>query len=148
MASGFLVLPDGRCFSVRWSAHDAVMRAVTSELERQPEAEALATWLRTRIPSPEDEEEIGYGAFFRRSDGKVVLKHLDLRLLTVENQRLVCAAAKRACVRPSNDQWLQTCLDTLVDMILRFERGEPPLSRSDWTFVQPAKPERLGPGWN
>lgn len=33
VASGFLVLPDGRCFAPRWSFYDAVLRAIADELE-------------------------------------------------------------------------------------------------------------------
>jgi hypothetical protein len=84
MPSGFLVLPDGRCFAKRSSAHDSVLRAVADQLAVDPAAGELRRWLVEQLPGPDDEEEIGYGAWERRSDGHVIVRYLDLRLMTPE----------------------------------------------------------------
>src|SRR5262245_15675089 len=130
MASGFLVLPDGRCLARRWRAHDTVLRWIADALAADPAASRLEAWLRRQIPGPDDIEELGFGAFLRRRNGteEVVLKHLDLRRLAPEQQRLFCDAAKRARQVVPDDEWARVCLDDLVDMIERGERGEPPLS--------------------
>jgi hypothetical protein len=148
MPSGFLVLPDGRCLARRWSAHDAVLRAVADQLDAEPAARELQRRLLEQLPEPDDEEEIGYGAWARRSDGQVVVRYLDLRLMTAENQRLFCQAAKRAAVVEHAEQWLRGCLGDLADMVVRCERGEPPLSKSDWREVPPPEGGPIGPGWS
>jgi hypothetical protein len=69
MASGFLVLPDGRCFAPRWSAYDVILRAVADQLDSS-EVSALRSWLIGLLPGPNDEEHVGYGPWYRRSDGR------------------------------------------------------------------------------
>jgi hypothetical protein len=143
MASGFIVLPDGRCFSRRWSAHDEVLSAVAEQVSAPP----LRQWLLEQLPGPHDDEELGYGAWFRNSDRTAIVRFMDLRLMTVENQRLFCDAVKRAVLLHHEDEWLESCLFEFADMVARMERGEPPLSKSDWVEVVPPKGERIGPGW-
>jgi hypothetical protein len=143
MASGFIVLPDGRCFSRRWSAHDVVLRAVAEQVASQP----LREWLIQQLPGPSDEEELGYGAWYRNSDQTTVVRSIDLRMMTVENQRLFCDAVKCAASLEHDENWLKRSLSGFADMIERMERGEPPLSKSDWTKVVPPEGERIGPGW-
>ena len=143
MASGFIVLPDGRCFSRRWSAHDVVLRAVAEQVTAGP----LHAWLLSQLPGPDDEEELGYGAWGRASDNASVLRFIDMRLMTEQNQRLFCEAVKRAASIPHDEEWLGRCLDDFADMVTRMERGEPPLSKSDWVDVVPPEGERIGPGW-
>lgn len=147
MPSGFLVLPDGRCFARRWRAHDAVLRAVGDQLAKEPETRELYLWLVEQLPGPGDEEEIGYGAWARAEDSKVIVRSLDLRLMTPENQRLFCLAVKRSSPPNHAEDWLKECLVDLIDMVDRFERGEPPLSKSDWREVVPPEGEPIGPGW-
>jgi hypothetical protein len=76
-------------------------------------------------------------------------RYLDLRELTNENQRLFCQAAKLAASRPGPDvpQSVSECLSKLADQVIRVERGEAPLSRSDWIDVVPSNGRHLGPGW-
>jgi hypothetical protein len=148
MPSGFLVLPDGRCFAKRWSVHDAVLRAVADQLALEPAAREFHHWLLEQLPGPGDEDEIGYGAWVRASDGQVVVRYLDLRQVTVENQQLFCRAAKRAALADYADSWLKSCLGDLADMVDRYKRGEPPLSKSDWREVRPPEGGPIGPGWS
>lgn len=60
MASGFLVLSDGRCFARPWSSHDAVLRVIADQLDGSPPASELRDRLLAQIPGPEDEEHVGY----------------------------------------------------------------------------------------
>jgi hypothetical protein len=143
MASGFIVLSDGRCFSRRWWAHDAVLSAITDQVSAPP----LRQWILAQLPGPNDEEELGYGAWFRHSDQTAIVRSIDLRLMTVENQRLFCDAVKRAASLHHEDEWLERSLSEFADMVARMERGELPLSKSDWVEVVPPKDERIGPGW-
>jgi hypothetical protein len=148
MASGFLVLPDGRCFAPRWAAYDAVLRAVADQVD-EPEASALRAWQLGLLPGPDDEEHVGYGPWYRRAGGQLIERFLDLRELVPENQRRFCRAAKRAASRlgPDAPEWLAVCLSRLSEMVVRSERGEPPLSLSDWTKVMPREGRHVGPGW-
>ena len=153
MASGFLVLSDGRCFARRWSAHDAVLREVAKQLDGSTAARELRDWLLAQLPSPEDEEHVGYGPWFRNSDQQLVERFLDLREFTHDNQRLFHQAARRAgeCAGSLESEqwpdWLRPCLEDLADMAARADNGEPPLSRSEWREVVPSQGRRIGPGW-
>ncbi|HEV3343162.1 MAG TPA: hypothetical protein VG125_22505 [Pirellulales bacterium] len=148
MASGFLVLPDGRCLARRWSAHDEVLRAVAAQLGEEPAAQDLKHWLLEQLPGASDEEELGYGAWFRTADQQIVVRHIDLRQMTVVNQQLFCEAAKRAALAEYPEEWLRGCLSDLAEMIVRGERGEPPLSKSDWREVVCPEGGPIGPGWS
>lgn len=141
-------MPDGRCFAPRWSAYDAVLRAVVEQLDPR-EASAFRAWLLGLLPGPDDEERVGYGPWYRRADGQLIERLLDLRELTPENQRLFCRAAKRAASRlgPDAPKWLADCVSKLSDMVICIERGEHPLSLSDWIEVRPSEGRHLGPGW-
>src|SRR6476620_5739687 len=103
MASGFIVLPDGRCFSRRWSAHDTVLRAIADQVSNEP----LRQWLLEQLPGPNDEDEVGYGAWFRKSDSNIIVRSIDLRLMTIENQQLFCDGVKRAASLDHDEEWLQ-----------------------------------------
>ena len=148
MASGFLILPDGRCFAPRWSYYDDALRAVADEL-LEPETAELRRWLLGLLPGPADEEHVGYGPWYHAAEDRLVGRALDLRELTPGNQRLICEAAKRAASRGEvgHPGWLADCLSKLSDMVTRVERGEPPLSRSDWVEVVPPEGRNIGPGW-
>ena len=52
MASGFLVLPDGRCLSRRGFAHDGVIRAVADQLGPGSVEQNLKKWLAEQLPGP------------------------------------------------------------------------------------------------
>ncbi|MGB7284918.1 MAG: hypothetical protein WBE13_21840 [Candidatus Acidiferrum sp.] len=153
MASGFLVLADGRCFAIRWHYYDLTMRAIAEQLNHMPNAEALRDWFVSLLPGPNDEGELGYGAWFRTVDQQVVEKYLDVRKLTPENQQLFHQAALSAGKRaelPETASWdslLVQSLRHLRDLVERADRGEPPLSRSDWVIVKPYMGKRTGPGW-
>ena len=110
-------------------------------------------WLLSLLPGSSDVEDIGYGPWVRASDQKHIERHLDLRELTMENQRAFQEAIRKAGQRAqSTDNSdlsapLQQCLLDLADMVTRIDRGEPPLGRSDWREVFPPEARRIGPGW-
>jgi len=138
---------------VRWHYYDLTLRTVAESLDDSPPAQALREWLLTLLPGPSDIEELGYGAWFRPEDQHVIPKSLDVRELTPENQRLFHHAALRAGRRATSpaaanwDSMLVDCLVLLSDMVERADRGDPPLSRSDWVKVQPSEGRKIGPGW-
>ena len=43
--------------------------------------------------------------------------------------------------------WLRDCLQDLADLAARVDKGEHPLSRSEWREVVPSMARRIGPGW-
>ena len=138
MASGFLILADGRCLARRWWAYDAVIKAVAEQLGGSDAALALREWLLSLLPGPDDEQHIGYGPWLRAEDNQLIERRLDIRELTVENQRLFHDAALEAAQnhRPDEDEFQS--LSDLSDMLIRADRGEAPLSRSDCRQVPPA----------
>jgi len=110
---------------------------------------ALQEWLLSLLPGTGDEVELGYGAWLRKSDKEIVRRFLDVRELTNENQRRFHDAAKRAnrTSRSNSDLALKECLSDLADMVDRADKGESPLSLSDWTVVEPPTGKCLGPDW-
>ena len=145
MASGFIILKDGRCLSVRHAAHDALLRSVAASLE---EGSPFRKWLLTQVPDDGD-TELGY-AFVRAVDGEHIERVLDLRCLTEANQRLFESAARRA--KPVGGPFAPE--EDVISALRRFramldscERGEPPLALSDWTCEAPAAEGKIGPGW-
>jgi hypothetical protein len=154
MPSGFLILADGRCWARRWLAYDQIIRAVADSVEESPSGRTLRSWLLSLLPGPNDDEEIGYGAWYRTADNETVVRRLDIRELTPANQRLfhnaVLEAAKRCAESAEAFDWLDLGRESLVDlgdMVVRADRGEAPLSRSDWREVVPSEGRRIGPGW-
>jgi hypothetical protein len=145
VASGFIILRDGRCLSVRHAAHDAVLRSVAESLD---EGSSFREWLLTQVPDDSD-SELGY-AFVRAVDGAHVERVLDLRCLTEVNRRLFEGAARRAEPvggprAPEED--VISALSRFRAMLDSCERGEPPLALSDWTCEAPAAESKIGPGW-
>src|SRR5262245_12579436 len=90
MASGFLILKDGRCLAVRHKLHDAVLRSLAAAMDDSP----LRAWLTTQVPR-EDDTELGF-AFVRATNGEQVSRELDTRALTEPNRRLLERAAAQA----------------------------------------------------
>lgn len=152
MATGFIILEDGRCFAPQWRCYDFVLREVITVLVNDLNEQELANWLTCLLPGSSDEEEIGIGAWVRKSDGGIISRHFDVRELTKDNQHLFNQAARLALLRVQKAsagklEDSMGCLSHLVDMIERAEKGEPPLSMSDWTCVQPPSGQKAGPGW-
>jgi hypothetical protein len=145
MASGFVVLRDGRCLSVRHAVHDAMLRSVIVAMDADA---PLRAWLATQAPG-DDDVELGY-AFVRASDGEHVLRELDLRALTAPNQTVFETAAREAVPTggpsaPAED--VPQALARLRQMLHLCDQGRPPLELSDWRTVAPPCERKVGPGW-
>ena len=152
MASGFLILGDGRCFSVRWGAYDQYLLAIADELVRSPEEVALGNWLRSLVPTDVDIEEIGHGPWVRAADGKIMGRTLDVRELAPRSQRFFEIGAQRAFTRLKLGQgsrlppnWLER-LQRLMTMFKYARQGRPIAAMSDWRegYVEPATGRTLG----
>ena len=144
MASGFIILRDGRCLSVRHAIHDSVLRSIASVLIGAP----LGEWLGKQVPIDTD-VELGY-AFVRAANGEHVSRELDTRALTESNQELFKRAAREA--RPIAEAYapladVESALNRLRKMLDLCDEGRPPLELSDWTAQAPPCEKRTGPGW-
>jgi hypothetical protein len=150
MASGFIVLADGRCFSPTSRLYDITVRALADQLSDSAPGRTLRDWLLSLLPGPKD-TDIGHG-WIRASDQQTVLRMIDVRELTVENQKLFHRAALLAGEQAQSEEsgelvtWKMCCAE-LADMVARADRGEPPSTRSDWQEILPSKGRKLGPGW-
>ena len=130
--------------------HDEVLRAIAAEIRGQHVS--LHDWLLSVLPGREDEEHLGFGPWLRASDQEVIERYLDVRELHPESQRVFVEAVRCAGARAENDlaaypEPLRGCLLDLADMAARMDRGEPPLTRSEWREVHQAKGRKIGPGW-
>jgi hypothetical protein len=145
MASGFIVLRDGRCLAKRWTFHDAVIAAIAAELDADEAERELEAWLRSRLPGPDD-IELGYGPWLRKRDGAHSPRKLDLRAFGSSYPDRFEEGALRAARRLLRDDVLHASLARLADMIMRSRRGEPPLELSDLRAVMPRELKHDGPG--
>jgi hypothetical protein len=152
VASGFLILADGRCFAPVWKVYDAVLRSVVEQLNDSTPARALREWLLSQLPGPND-IELGYGTWLRAGDEELIPRYLDVRELTPQNQELfhdaalIAAGHAQALEVPIRPDSHEEALIYLADLIARADRGEPPLSRSMCRVVMPCEGRKTGPGW-
>ena len=154
MASGFIVLKDGRCFGRRWTGYDEILRIVIKELFLLDNGIDLAKWLDTQLPDLDDADddsgECGWG-FYQTSTDQFLNRHLDLRSLTDFNQELFVKAIFNGRIKllESTDKYSPLDIDffeIFYRMVVLTENGEPPLEFSDWGIVKPCN-EKNGPGW-
>jgi hypothetical protein len=151
VASGFLILSDGSCFAPHFSFYDEVLEVVAGHLDGSPPARFVKDWLLSLLPGPKD-ENLGY-AWIRVADRQVIPRLLDLRELTIENQKLFHQAVRavgeqiRLMGDPIREMTIEGHLVHLADMVSKADRGEPPLSHSMWTSVTPHEGRKTGPGW-
>jgi hypothetical protein len=157
MASGFIILKDGRCFSRRWTTHDYVINLVIKELSGSNDKEVIEfkNWLLTLLPAEEDEYN-GYGGFLRKSTGENIQRRLDLRELTVQNQELFWSALQNTLTKlitnkdaENADKDSLTLLRHLLKMKHLADIGDDPDNLSDWQkgYIEPSSNKRSGPGW-
>jgi hypothetical protein len=145
MASGFIVLRDGRCLAVRGPIYDAVLRSIAAVMDATT---SLHSWLVAQVPQ-EDDAELGH-AFVRASDGTIISRHIDTRGLTESNRQMFDRAARLAIptVGPHSEAAdVASALKRLCDMLHMSDEGRPPLELSDWTVEAPACNDRVGPDW-
>lgn len=152
MASGFIVLKDGRCFGRRWTGYDEILKIAIKELLLFEKGKDLANWLETQIPDLDDESgECGWG-FYKTSNDEWINRHLDLRSLTPENQKLFGESIVNGRIKLLDLKEEYSCLnidffETFFKMYLLSEKGEPPLQFSDWGRIIDCN-EKNGPGWD
>jgi hypothetical protein len=146
MASGCIILRDGRCLSVRQAVHDAVLRSIATVVDAKTDFHA---WLARQVPI-ETDVELGH-AFVRAEDGSHVTRELDIRGLTARNQRVFERAVREAKpiegpFAPTEDvDWALQRLRTMLDSC---DEGRPALELSDSTVEMPRCETRIGPGWS
>ena len=145
MASGFIILRDGRCLALRHAVHDAVLRSIAAGLDS---ATPFQDWLAGQVPHGDD-AELGH-AFVRVKDGSQVTRELDIRGLTASNQSLFERAARDATptagpYAPIED--VKSALQRLRKMLDSCDEGRPVVELSDWTVVAPPCETQIGPGW-
>ncbi|GAB5562452.1 MAG: hypothetical protein SynsKO_40990 [Synoicihabitans sp.] len=145
MPSGFIILRDGRCFARRWAIYDEAIRATIRYLPSTDAGAELGCWLDSLIPTDEDTESIGYGPWLRAKDEKIIERYIDLRCLTSENLTMIEDAVLSAHDTGDGQEGF---IEVFADMVRRCRAGEEPLSLSDWTKVEPAPDDRIGPGWD
>lgn len=154
MASGFIILKDGRCFAPRWTGYDEIIKIVIKELYEVENGKPLADWLKLKIPNDELSEELeaGWGFLDVESD-EWITRNLDLRSLTNENQLLYWKAIKRGKNKLNKKGKVYSSIspdliNTLCDMMERAENGEPPMELTHWNKLAEPCTEKKGPGWN
>ncbi len=153
MASGFIILKDGRCFAPRWTGYDEIMRIAIKELKELEAGVSLAEWLSTRIPADDlpDDHEMGWG-FVDNRINDTVSRELDLRSLTSDNQTLFWRAiqigkAKLSKLGEAYSYLSPDFFDGFYQMYELAEKGAPPLEFSDWRVLADPCEEKNGPGW-
>lgn len=145
MASGFIILKDGRCAAPRYTVYDVMLQRIAACLPEHP----FRDWLLAQTADEEQDEESGFGGFYRRGNvDEYVKRWLDLRELTEENQALFWKAAADALPGTDNEiikDWLQK----MLEMNRLAEAGEHPDNLSDWAkgYVEPSSGNKTGPGW-
>ena len=146
MASGFIILRDGRCLSLRHAVHDAVLPSIATALNS---ATAFHQWLAAQVPG-ETDADLGY-AFVRAADGAHVSRELDTRDRTAPNLTLFERAAREAKPIPgpcAPDEDVNRGLQRLRKMLDSCDEGRPVLESSDWTVEAAPCQTRIGPGWD
>jgi hypothetical protein len=155
MASGFIILEDGRCLARTWTVYNYILELVISELTEDTKEAEFRNWLQTLIPNENDEYN-GYGGFIKHDTGEEVQRWLDLRELTKENQQLFWVALqhslnglrKASKGNNDNDDTIEL-LKTLLKMKHLSDIGDNPNKLTDWKdgYVEPPSGKRTGPGW-
>lgn len=157
MASGFIILKDGRCLSRRWTHYDYLIELAIKELSsmKGKKAEDFKGWLQTLIPQEGDEYN-GYGGFIRKANGENVQRWLDLRELTTENQQLFWDSIQNTLSNLITKDKLHKDNENLISLLKRFLKmkhlvdiGDNPDNLSDWVkgYIEPPSGKRSGPGW-
>jgi hypothetical protein len=152
MASGSIILNDGRCWSDRWTGYDCLLSVVIDEIRLCGDHPEFMAWLRTRIPEEQD-IEMGYG-FIKPDTDENIVRSIDLRELTPASQEVFWSALQRAAtkliVNPGDQhEHLLLQMKRLLHMHHLVRIGDPPDHLSDWRtgYVEPPSGEKIGPGW-
>ncbi|MEM9981012.1 MAG: hypothetical protein AAF734_00860 [Bacteroidota bacterium] len=153
MASGFIILKDGRGFARRWTSHDELLSLAIKELVLLEGGQPLADWLALQMPVGKEEEgsDAGWGFYNVRIE-QWINRVLDVRSLTATNQSLFWEAICNVKEKLSHADNTYSCLSLdLFNIFYRMyecaERGEPPLELTDLRELAAPCTEKNGPGW-
>jgi len=146
MASGFIILKDGRCAAPRYTLYDLILQSVAVYL---PDSEFKNYVIAQTAAEDEEENDSGFG-FFRKNSDEFVKRKFDLRELTEENQTRFWKAARLAFENEKEHETLSAWLEKMLEMNRLAELGDDPDNLSDWQkgYVEPATGEKKGPGWD
>jgi hypothetical protein len=152
MASGFIILSDGRCWARRWTAYDRVIGLSIEEIPINKENNEFKEWLQTRIPEEQD-IECGW-CFIKQDTGESIVRNFDLRELTEANQKVFLLALQRALTKmittsASKNEDIIFLLKRILKMIRLAKIKDNPDNCSDWRggFTEPLSGKKVGPGW-
>ena len=145
MASGFIILKDGRCAAPRYTLYDLILQSVAAHL---PDSEFKNYVIAQTAAEEEEETDCGYG-FFRKDSDEFVTRTFDLRELTEENQARFWKAARLAFDNDRENEHLTAWLEKMLEMNRLVELSDDPDNLSDWQkgYVNPPSGEKKGPGW-
>ena len=146
MASGFIILKDGRCAAPRYTLYDLILQSVAEHLP----ASEFKNWVISQTAAEDEEEtDSGFGVFRKNSD-EFVKRTFDLRELTEDNQARFWKAARLASESEKEREILASWLQKILEMNRLAELGDDPDNLSDWRkgYVEPATCEKKGPGWD
>ncbi len=149
MASGFIILKDGRCLARNWRTYNYILNLAIDEM---PENE-LTKWLRNRIPKDVDIYD-GFGGFYRNETDEHIEGKLDLRELTMKNQKQFWNAIQIALTKLIKQNNIDNndsidLLKELLGMKKQAEIGGSLFKMNDWRngYSEPKTDIRIGPGW-
>lgn len=84
MASGFIILGNGKTWSPRWTGYDIVLKTIMNNLTYNGKEFELKKWIESILPNIENGDvECGY-CFIRNSDGENILREIDTRFIKNE----------------------------------------------------------------
>ena len=157
MASGFIILNDGRCLAPNWYYYDCIIDLVVQELQSISEKDKLEfkNWLQTQIPSEGDIDN-GYGGFIKKDDGTNIQRWLDLRELTINNQVIFWNSLQKVLsklitgkVEIKERVKMISLIQRMLKMKKMVDKGDHPDNLSDWKqgYTSPRSEKRSGPGW-
>ncbi|MGO4291289.1 hypothetical protein [Chitinophaga sp. RAB17] len=152
MASGFIIIKDGRCFSRKSAVYDYIISIVIKELRMNDPDNEFGLWLASLIPGEKD-IDIGYG-FIRHDTGEELARWLDLGEITEANQLIFWSSLQHFLNRNitdlrSRDESTYELLIILLKMNYLADTGDDPDNLSDWHkgYTEPYTNNRIGPGW-
>jgi len=154
MASGFIILEDGRCWARRWTFFDAVIEKICERISDGDNE--FKVFLESALPN-ENDIEMGWG-FIRDTDKETVVRTIDLREFAPLNRILFWKAAQTALAalyqnkKDKNSEANETLifgLQLLLKMHKRITKGESPNTLTDWRegYSEPETGNKKGPGW-
>ena len=152
MASGFIILGNGRCLAPRFTGYDYLLELAMAEMADSGEEGEFKAWLQTRIPSEGDIED-GCGGFIKLLTHENIMRHLDLRELAPANEERLWVAWQKAIrklilARDERYQYIILRLKRVLRMRRLVRIKDDPDNLSDWIkgYVEPATGAKTGPG--